>query len=107
MGYFYQAVSFGDNMIGILDALSSNLTSYLDFSPDTEILSDNIGNHLLTFTRRLFSIHAGALEQNIYVIRTKFIPRVCKCYIHMKTLREKTSRLSCKMEVGFTRSLFR
>lgn len=70
MGYFYQAVSFGDNMIGILDALSSNLTSYLDFSPDTEILSDNIGNHLLTFTRRL---HAGALEQNIYVIRTKFI----------------------------------
>lgn len=61
MGYFYQAVSFGDNMIGILDALSSNLTSYLDFSPDTEILSDNIGNHLLTFTRRLFSIHAWAL----------------------------------------------
>eukprot|EP00105_Crassostrea_gigas_P045902 XP_019930050.1 PREDICTED: uncharacterized protein LOC105346195 isoform X2 [Crassostrea gigas] len=37
-----KAVSFGDNMIGILDALSSNLTSYLDFSPDTEILSDNI-----------------------------------------------------------------
>lgn len=73
VGYFYQAVSFGDNMIGILDALSSNLTSYLDFSPDTEILSDNIGNHLLTFIRRLFSIHAGALEQNIYVIRTKFI----------------------------------
>lgn len=35
-------MSFGDNMIGILDALSSNLTSYLDFSPDTEILSDNI-----------------------------------------------------------------
>lgn len=105
MGYFYQAVSFGDNMIGVLDALSSNLTSYLDFSPDTEILSDNIGNHLLTFTRRLFSIHAGALEQNIYVIRTN--SRVCKCYIHMKTLREKTSRLSCKMKVGFTRSLFR
>uniref|UniRef100_K1RNE9 Neurogenic locus notch-like protein 1 n=1 Tax=Magallana gigas TaxID=29159 RepID=K1RNE9_MAGGI len=38
----FVAVSFGDNMIGILDALSSNLTSYLDFSPDTEILSDNI-----------------------------------------------------------------
>lgn len=106
MGYFFQAVSFGDNMIGILDALSSNLTSYLDFSPDTEILSDNIGNHLLTFTRRLFSIHAGSRTKHLRNPH-QIYSRVCKCYIHMKTLREKTSRLSCKMKVGFTRSLFR
>lgn len=104
MGYFYQAVSFGDNMIGILDALSSNLTSYLDFSPDTEILSDNIGNHLLTFTRR-YSCRGSRTKhlRNPHQIYS----RVRKCYIHMKTLREKTSRLSCKMKVGFTRSLFR
>lgn len=36
-------MSFGSNLIGVLDALTSNLTTHLDFSPDTEVLTDNIG----------------------------------------------------------------
>ena len=38
-------MSFGSNLIGVLDALTSNLTTHLDFSPDTEVLTDNIGKH--------------------------------------------------------------
>lgn len=65
--YFYQAVSFGDNIIGILDALSSNLTSYLDFSPDTEIVSDNIGNYIPSVYTQ--AIYAGALK-HFHLIKT-------------------------------------
>ncbi|XP_062567506.1 uncharacterized protein LOC134229736 [Saccostrea cucullata] len=62
-----EAVSFGSNMVGILDSLISNMSGYLEFSPHTDVLSDNIDVSIRSSSVSLVTLYRRNQEGELTV----------------------------------------